>query len=437
MEEKGSPSIKASSIESNSKKRFSLKVNVSSRRGSIHSTGGGSSNDHEDVPGNGKDLKYLPSKFKPDSDALKQSKLNFDYNFYLQKDLIQSKRKAFGDARPVVKKVWEHYPEMEIESPPKDPRERLNKLLDRNLIEDNFSAYAQSAEAKPREASDCSSIAEDDDQGPLMDDPPQNLDQKDKKRPTSARAKIDSQTKLKDVVNVEDEKDPTIRDRDIASKIIREENIYNFNPKKGKFKKALENYQKEFIIKKPRVPVGVQNEKIWKVVPVSPHLDKVKVQLPDLFQDRKKFDLGWNKKYVKDFSNKNLTEEARVKDKITEMINLGSKPDKLNKNSGKGISAIFAGKLPESSQEHLMNTGLIEELSQQYFTTYDNRTTKLRSSASEKMKVKVLDRSASGKIKITENRPVRNSQSPVLRKTMDRPFYISPVKRSGKLEPLL
>lgn len=190
-------------------------------------------------------------------------------------DPTLSKKAEFGDSRPVVKKVWDHYPFQEVPPLPKDPREALNKMLNRRK-----STFAQVFLETKEEKDSVSSNEE--------------LEMRNNchfqmfpilvtNRPTSADAKIDSKTKLPIIEESDDKELARAKREGIDLSKLDKKGTFNYDLNNSKFLRTDEknNLKHIFKIKKQVRLNGVLNDNIWKRIPVSPHLDTNSVS-PDM-----------------------------------------------------------------------------------------------------------------------------------------------------------
>lgn len=269
MEVKDTDSV--GSYRSRNKKLVPVKVLTDSRRGSLGpiSVGSASKKGVEDA------LINLTEFIK--KSGMSTAEKNQDSNGSSRSipvetvDPTQVKKAEFGDTRPLVKDVWSHYPMQEMPMPPKDPRDPLNIILNRK------SNFAPKPEMERKEEDDDSNSNEELElenqchyamfpQMPLPGD-----------RPSSANAKIDSQTKLPKVEVSEDSEFERAKREgiDLEKHQKAQEENFNYDNGKGKFLRTSEDSKAKpaFKINRHCIPAGVMNEKVWRRIPVSPHVD--------------------------------------------------------------------------------------------------------------------------------------------------------------------
>ena len=266
MELKETNSAHAGSYRSKNKKLMPIIVKGDSRRGSIDGLSAASSNrrEFEDSVDHRLDtaVSGLPSVDRKHDSRGSTRSIPVESN-----DPTQVKKSEFGDSRPLVRDVWSHYPFQEAPPIPKDPREFLNKVLNRK------STFAPKKGEKKDDESTSSNeeIALETENAchfAMFPQLPPN-------RPSSAHAKIDSQTKLKEVEDeTADEYKRAMKEGIDLTKHLQDEK-FNFDSNKGRFLRTDDDRKEKraFKINRQVTLKGVMNEDIWKRVPVSPHLD--------------------------------------------------------------------------------------------------------------------------------------------------------------------
>jgi hypothetical protein len=420
MEVKGSSSIYSIDKASDNIKVASLQLNGLSRRHSTFSSAMNSYKDCSQSNNNGRYTPISPSKFFNDSNRAIGRRLSIRNSVDASEDLTSKNKKEFGDSRPLVKNVWNHYPEMEIPLPQKGPREKLNTILDRPSKFGN-KAPQQDTHKSASEENSLIEVEEDTCEKSQRFPNDQLRHYPERTRPTSAQPRIDSITKLRQVDNLEDENDPIIRERLLAKNLeIQNKEQEMFDVRGGKFLRP-DSSQKAFKISSHLSPKGVLNERIWKQTAVSPHID-LNSKLPPQLEELNKHKMfpftyatvtpncsSWkpqnygmrnshqidtmpscftSKNNLRNFSSRNGSIEPRkdtappekmFNDKmIREADNFNQKRLQIvlkikKKNTHETTGTDFSqpkGEIPpDYSKIDLVNAGLIEELSEQYLTT--------------------------------------------------------------------
>lgn len=277
MEIKETNSVNTGSYRSKNKKLVPVKVLDNSRRGSVDplSLAGSTKKGVDEA------LQNLSEFVRRSSISLSEKKNDSKGSTRSipvdSSNPSQVKKAEFGDCRPLVKDVWSHYPFQEAPLPPKDPREFLNVVLNRK------STFAPKKEDENQADEESSSNEELEMENPCHFE---MFPQLPANRPSSANSKIDSQTKLSKVEDEENSEFRRAKREGIDLEKHVQEDGFNYDKEKGKFLRTSED-QKKNIFKINRHPTGVVNEKIWKKVPVSPHVDNYSAKPLELNLPRK------------------------------------------------------------------------------------------------------------------------------------------------------
>lgn len=280
--------VQAESLPSKSPRKLSVKVNSTSQRSQAsYSSVDSQIREISEMQrkSSKQHLPISPSKFNKDSTrklgggvVVRNSSVGLGLNI-----ANMPKRKEFGDARPLVKDVWFHYPVQEVEALPKDTREALNVIL---KIKSKVSSRVQKTQAEDKSSNS------------LIEEKEETEKELDKlniqmvpctKGPTSAHTKINNQTMLKSAIGLEQLNDPINREINLARKLEEQSDNCSYNFNNSRFQKIGSINHKKFKIGKNSSPKGVINGKIWKILPISPHLGKNLMQ-PSNREVRKKLD---------------------------------------------------------------------------------------------------------------------------------------------------